>query len=83
MSVNYDYRNRQRRQELAPQFMENGSIYLFKPWVLREHANRLGGKVALYVMNEDTVVEIDSLTDFAVAETIMSLRPDLGFPEAP
>ena len=70
----------ERRQDLEPQYVENGSIYLFKPWVLEEHGNRLGGAVSLYVMDEHTVFEIDSMTDFTVIESLLTLRPDLGVP---
>ncbi|MDP6380544.1 MAG: acylneuraminate cytidylyltransferase family protein, partial [Phycisphaerae bacterium] len=49
-SINYDYQNRQRRQDLPPEYFENGSIYVFKPRVLREGNNRLGGKIAFYEM---------------------------------
>jgi len=71
-SINYNYPNRQRRQDLNPQFMENGSIYIFKPWVLKKLGNRLGGKVSLYVMNEEQSWEIDSLADLEYVEFLMS-----------
>ncbi|MEG4838603.1 acylneuraminate cytidylyltransferase family protein [Microcoleus sp. B9-D4] len=70
-SINYDYRNRPRRQEMNPQFRENGSIYIFKPWVLREYNNRLGGKISLYVMAEPCV-DIDSMLDFEIAEFLLT-----------
>jgi N-acylneuraminate cytidylyltransferase len=71
-SINYDYRHRPRRQDLNPQYMENGSIYIFKPWVLKELKNRLGGKISLFVMNEDQSWEIDSLEDFQYIEFLMN-----------
>lgn len=71
VSVNYDFRNRPRRQDMSPQFRENGSFYIFKPFVLREFNNRLGGKVALYEMTEECSYEIDSDVDFQVIETLM------------
>ncbi|CCQ62754.1 N-Acetylneuraminate cytidylyltransferase [Crocosphaera watsonii WH 0401] len=52
--------------------MENGSIYVFKPWVLKENKNRLGGKISLYVMSEIAAVEIDSEEDFQMIEFFMS-----------
>ena len=42
-SINYDFQNRPRRQDMPIQFQENGSIYIFKPWVLEDLNNRLGG----------------------------------------
>ncbi len=68
VSTNYDYRNRPRRQDMIPQYAENGSIYIFKPWVLRELGNRLGGKVSLYVMREDQNLDIDTEDDWKFAE---------------
>jgi CMP-N,N'-diacetyllegionaminic acid synthase len=67
-SINYDYRQRPRRQDMNPQFMENGSIYVFKPWVLKQLGNRLGGKVAMFPMGDEAMFEIDSLFDFELAE---------------
>ncbi len=71
-SINYDYRHRPRRQDMNPQYMENGSIYLFKPWVLKETGNRLGGKIALYMMSEMAAMEIDSVYDFEMLNFLMS-----------
>ena len=70
-SFNYDYRSRQLRQDLSAEFVENGSIYLFKPWVLRQFDNRLGGKIQLYEMNYLSSFEIDTLDDFTLCEAIM------------
>ncbi len=70
-SINYDYRRRPRRQDMQPQYVENGSIYIFKPWVLKELNNRLGGKIALFPMREAASWEIDSLLDFEIAESLL------------
>ena len=70
-SLNFDYTNRPRRQDMEPQYVENGSIYIFKPWVLEEYDNRLGGKVALYVMEEHATFEIDTPFDFKLVEFVM------------
>ena len=74
-SINYDYQHRPRRQDLNPQYMENGSIYIFKPWVLKELNNRLGGKISLFVMDESQSWEIDSLEDFEYIELLMGKDP--------
>ena len=70
-SLNYDYRKRPRRQDLQPQYAENGSIYIFKPWVLETLGNRLGGKLAMYVMDEDSALDIDTPFDLEVVERLM------------
>lgn len=71
-SINYDYRHRKRRQDMNPQYVENGSIYIFKPWVLSECGNRLGGKVSLHQMTEESAHEIDSPLDFKIAEFLLN-----------
>lgn len=71
-SFNYDWQKRLRRQERPPEFNENGSIYIFKPWVLRQFNNRLGGKIALYEMDEWSNIDIETLTDLALAEWVMT-----------
>ncbi|HAC64735.1 MAG TPA: acylneuraminate cytidylyltransferase [Cyanothece sp. UBA12306] len=71
-SINYDYRHRPRRQDMQPQYLENGSIYIFKPWVLQQLGNRLGGKIVLFPMGEAAAWEIDSLTDFKIIESLLN-----------
>lgn len=70
-ALNYDPANRPRRQDLEPQFVENGSIYVFKPWVLRQTGNRLGGRLALYVMSARAAFEIDDELDLAVIDFLL------------
>lgn len=75
-SLNYDWRARPRRQDMAPQFVENGSIYLFRPADFRAGGNRLAGRIALHEMDEDAALEIDSLLDFQLVEAVMAARAD-------
>ena len=72
VAVHYDYRSRQRRQDLVPQFVENGSIYVFRPEMLRDTGNRLGGKLAMHVMSEAAAQEIDTEEDFLIVEALMN-----------
>ena len=69
-SINYDFNHRPRRQDMDIQYMENGSIYIFKPWVLKKLGNRLGGKVSMYVMDEYSATEIDSEYDLTLARAM-------------
>jgi N-acylneuraminate cytidylyltransferase len=71
VALNYDWRHRPRRQDMPPQYRENGSIYVFKPWVLRQGANRLGGRIALYRMSEEAGVDIDSELDLVLAGLLL------------
>ncbi len=76
VSLNYDWRHRPRRQDMAPQYRENGSIYVFKPWVLRRGGNRLGGKIALYRMSEEAGIDIDSETDLKLADFLLRRKTE-------
>ena len=73
-SLNYDFRNRPRRQDMPAQYVENGSIYVFRRTTLLEGGNRLGGKVAMHVMDEDASWDIDTPFDMRVAEMLMLER---------
>jgi len=70
-SVNHDYRNRKRRQEIRKQYIENGSFYLFKPEVLRQHDNRLGDKIGMTEMAFWKMFQIDEPSDIELCEVIM------------
>lgn len=61
--LTFDPMNRGRRQDRRPIHLENGSIYIFKPWVLRA-GNRLGGKIVRYPMEFWQSWEIDDQETF-------------------
>ena len=58
--INYNPDKRMRRQDRKPQFVENGSIYMFKPEILYKFNNRIGGKMILYEMELWQTWEIDT-----------------------
>ena len=70
-SLNYDFKSRQREQDMAKQFRENGSIYVFKPNVLRQFNNRLGGRIAIHRMDYWGSFQIDEPKDFELIECIL------------
>ena len=70
-SMSYDYKSRGRRQDRKPLFLENGSIYIYKPSVLYEYKNRLGGNIGIYEMPFSCSYEIDSYSDISICETFM------------
>ena len=72
-SINYDYQNRGRRQDRTPQYVENGSFYIFKPEVLKT-GNRLGGKIGVYLMDFWQSSEIDSPEDVEIVKTLFSVN---------
>ena len=71
LSVTYDYRNRKRRQLIEKRFLENGSFYIFSPKILREHQNRLGGKIGFKIMEKHKMIQIDNPVDLRLCEVIM------------
>ena len=77
--VNYDPEKRPRRQEMTEYLVnENGSIYLFKPRVLREKNSRLGGKIAVYLMDALDSFEIDEPADWDLLEKLATLDDHAG-----
>jgi N-acylneuraminate cytidylyltransferase len=70
-SVTYDYKNRGNRQTRKPYYLENGSIYVCKPEILKKENNRLGGKLEMFTMPFWQSYQIDSLEDIEVCEYFM------------
>jgi CMP-N,N'-diacetyllegionaminic acid synthase len=70
-SINYDYKNRKRRQELNEEYIENGSFYLFKPEIIRKNKNRFGGKIGMVEMEFWKMFEIDTTEDLKICEVLM------------
>ena len=70
-SVNYDWRNRKRRQDIPKQYIENGSFYMFRPEVLRSNNNRFGSSIGFLEMEFWKMFEIDSLEDLKMCSALM------------
>lgn len=70
-SVNYDYRNRKRRQQIEKRYLENGSFYVFRPEQLRSEKNRLGGRIGLFVMGRHKMFQIDNPEDIELCAAVM------------
>lgn len=70
-SLNYDYRNRPRRQEFNGELMENGAFYINSVTNILTDKNRLSGKIGIYEMPEYTATEIDEPDDWIILENLM------------
>ena len=68
---NYDYKNRPRRQDFDGMLMENGAFYISTIENIIKEQNRLGGKIAIYEMEEFTAIELDEEDDWIIAEKLM------------
>lgn len=70
-SVTFDWKSRKRRQDMEKRYLENGSIYVFKPEILMKTGNRLGGRMGTCAMASWKAVEIDSPENIETAEILM------------
>jgi N-acylneuraminate cytidylyltransferase len=77
-SFNYDYQHRPRRQDAPEDVMENGSFYIFRPWVLEKFQNRLGGKIAVYRMGALESFQVDEPEDLILMEALLSFSQRAG-----
>lgn len=82
-SVNFDYRNRGMRQDRPTQFIENGSIYLFKPEILAAFGNRIGKKLSVYEMEFWQTWEIDTIKEIDLIEYYLYKKNLAGRDVAP
>lgn len=64
------------RQEHAPVYLPNGSIYVFDVAAARARGSIYGGDTAAYVMPPERSVDIDTEADFAAAETLFLQRKE-------
>jgi len=69
--VNYDYKNRPRRQDFKGILVENGAFYINSVGNIKKYKNRLNGKILIYEMSEWTFIELDEEDDWFIAERLM------------
>ena len=70
-ALNYDFRNRPRRQEKDWEWIENDAVFITKTELLRKEKCRLGGHIVLYEMPKFISCEIDTLWDLRVANWLI------------
>ena len=64
LPITYDMTNRCDHRNLKSIYYENGSIYIFKPEILKKYNNRLGGKISAYIMESWQKADIDDQDSF-------------------
>jgi len=70
-SINYNYLDRKRRQDMTEKIVENGSFYIFKPEIIKKYGNRFGGSIGHSRMDFWKMFEIDNLEDLKMCSSLM------------
>lgn len=73
-ALNYDPLRRPFTQAFDGTIMENGAFYLTSRSTLDRCRNRLGGKIGIFRMAEETAAEIDDPADWVKVERLLSSR---------
>lgn len=60
-----------RRQDLPQLYKPNGSIYISTPNNIRKYGGFFGNKIVPYKMPQERSVDIDTITDFKLAELML------------
>ena len=68
-ALNYDPTARPLRQQNSGSIMENGAFYITSRRLLEETGCRLGGRIGVFEMEEETGTELDEPADWAVMES--------------
>nr|WP_315164881.1 HAD hydrolase family protein [uncultured Flavobacterium sp.] len=71
---NYDVFKRPRRQDFEGLLIENGAVYATKKELFLHSKNRVSGAIGLVEMPEETLMEIDSLSDWNIVENLLTER---------
>ena len=71
---NYDVFNRPRRQDFEGLLIENGAIYATSKEAFFQSQNRVSGTIGLVEMPEETLMEIDSVSDWLIVESLVAER---------
>lgn len=69
--INYDYKNRPRRQEFQGIIAENGACYINSVGSILKEKCRISGKIITYEMPAQTAYEIDEESDWLIVEELM------------
>ena len=70
-SLNYDYKNRPRRQDFDGYMLENGAFYINRISSILRDKNRLSGDIGFFQMQDYNSIEIDEKADWVIAEEYM------------
>jgi YrbI family 3-deoxy-D-manno-octulosonate 8-phosphate phosphatase len=71
---NYDVFKRPRRQDFDGLLIENGAVYVTTKKAFLASHNRVSSSIGLVKMAEESLVEIDSLSDWNIVEGLLADR---------
>ncbi len=69
--IDQGFEDMRPRQKLPPVYIRNGAIYITKSELIRSKTALVGKNCGYYEMNEIDSVNIDNLSDFYTAESLM------------
>ena len=72
--INYDYKNRPRRQDFQGLLAENGACYINLVKNVIADKCRLSGKILAYELPAETAYEIDEVSDWLIVENLMKAK---------
>ena len=72
--LNYDPMKRPRRQDCSGVMMENGAFYVTERRILEASGCRLGGRIGVFEMPEQTSVEVDEPGDWKIVKRLLEVR---------
>ncbi|SFU61945.1 N-acylneuraminate cytidylyltransferase [Pustulibacterium marinum] len=73
-AINYNVFQRPRRQDFEGLLIENGAVYCTTKAAFETSKNRISGKIATVTMAEESLTEIDSLSDWTIVEQLLAQR---------
>ncbi|MBN1609634.1 MAG: acylneuraminate cytidylyltransferase [Polyangiaceae bacterium] len=76
--INHSGSKRARRQDLAPQLLENGAVYVMRTDALLASRDRFCGKVVACEVSAARLLEVDDARDFAIAEALVRVELNEG-----
>ncbi len=74
IGINHDKAVRKRRQDMEPEFAENGAVYVVRVNGFRQHGHRFFGKTVMHEVPSHHAIELDSPEDWEIAEAIFRTR---------
>lgn len=74
VSLSYNYKKREMRQDHKLSHVENGALYIFETKNLLHSKNRLHKKIGTYIMPKNRSLEIDGSADINKLKIILNKK---------